>query len=295
MLALEVLTAILYNIYYTPHSMTYTQIQEAVHYIRSKTDFQPKYGIILGTGLGNLTDEIDTLAEIPYKDIPHFPISTVQSHKGKLIFGHIDGIPLVAMAGRFHYYEGYTMQQVTFPVRVLKFLGIRHLFISNAAGSTNASMHAGDIVFIQDHVNLQSDNPLRGINDERLGPRFPDMLHTYDRKLNAKGLEIARQKGIRAHEGVYIALQGPNLETPAEYHFLHTIGGDVVGMSTVPEVLVARHMDLSLTVISVVSNQSYPIEVIQEVTVEEVIETVQKAEPNMRLLVKELLKYIESS
>ena len=275
--------------------MLYDQIQEAIQYIQSKTSFQPKYGIILGTGLGNLTDEIDIQAEIAYKDIPHFPVSTVQSHKGQLIFGQLAGVPIVAMAGRFHYYEGYSMKQVTFPVRVLKFLGIQHLFISNASGSTNADMHAGDVVFIKDHINLQPENPLRGENDERLGPRFPDMLRTYDRAINAKGLEIATKHQIRAHEGVYVGLQGPNLETPAEYNYLHTIGGDVVGMSTVPEVLVARHMSLSLTVMSVISNQSYPIELIQEVTVDEVIETVQKAEPKMRLLVKELLKFLEAN
>jgi purine-nucleoside phosphorylase len=274
--------------------MLYDQIQEAVEYIKTQTSFTPTYGIILGTGLGNLTDDIEVEAEINYKDIPHFPVSTVQSHKGKLIFGRLAGVPIVAMAGRFHYYEGYTMQQVTFPVRVLKFLSIKHLFISNAAGSTNSLMHEGDVVFIHDHVNLQAENPLRGVNDERLGPRFPDMLHTYDRKLNAKGLEIARNHSIRAHEGVYVALQGPNLETPAEYHFLHTIGGDLVGMSTVPEVLVARHMDLPLTVMSVVSNQSYPVEVIKEVSLEDVIRTVQKAEPKMRLLVKELVKFLET-
>ena len=274
--------------------MLYDQIQEAVQYIKSKTDFQPRYGIILGTGLSGLANEIDAKAEIAYKDIPHFPVSTVQSHKGKLILGNLAGIPVVAMAGRFHYYEGYTMQQVTFPVRVLKFLDINHLFISNAAGSTNAQMHAGDIVFIKDHINLQPENPLRGENDERLGPRFPDMLRTYNRQLNAVGLEIAERKGVRAHEGVYVGLQGPNLETPAEYNYLHTIGGDVVGMSTVPEVLVARHMNLPLTVTSVVSNQSYPIELIQEVTVEEVIATVEKVSPKLQLLVIELLQYLES-
>lgn len=273
--------------------MLYDQIQEAVAFIQSKTDFQPKYGIILGTGLGNLTDEIDIAAEVLYKEIPHFPESTVKSHKGKLVFGHLAGIPVVAMAGRFHYYEGYSMQQLTFPVRVLKFLGIQYLFISNAAGSTNQHIHAGDIVFLKDHINLQGDNPLRGPNDERLGPRFPDMLKTYNRELNAKALEIAKENGIRAHEGVYVALQGPNLETPAEYHFMHVIGGDMVGMSTVPEVLVARHMELPVFVISVVSNQCYPLEIIREVSLEEVIAVASEAEPKMRLVVKEMLRYLE--
>lgn len=269
--------------------MTYEQIQEAVSYIRAITDFAPRFGIILGTGLGNLTDEIETIAVIPYGDIPHFPVSTVQSHKGQLVFGHLAGQPVVAMAGRFHYYEGYTMQQVTFPVRVLKFLGIERLIISNVSGSVNAEINAGDLVFLRDHINMHPDNPLRGPNDERLGPRFPDMAHAYDRALNARALAIARQRGIRAHEGVYVALPGPNLETPAEYEFMHRIGADVVGMSTVPEVLAARHMSLAVFVISVVSNKSYPIESIKETSVEDVIAIGQSAEPNMRLVIKEII------
>ena len=196
------------------------------------------------------------------------------------------------MAGRFHYYEGYSAQQITFPVRVLKYLGIERLIISNAAGSTNANIEAGDIVFIRDHINLQPENPLRGPNDERLGPRFPDMKYTYDRALNAKGLEIARRHGIRAHEGVYLGLQGPNLETPAEYNFFHIIGADLVGMSTVPEVLVARHMELPLLVMSVATNKCYPIEEIRETTVEEVIAVAQSAEPKMRQIVMGLLEEI---
>lgn len=268
----------------------YDQILEAVQFLRNRIDIQPKIGIVLGTGLGNLTEEIKTVAEIPYGDIPYFPISTVQSHKGKLVFGYLSGKPIVAMAGRFHYYEGYSMQQVTFPIRVLKFLGIQRLIISNVSGSTNAEMQPGDIVFIKDHINLQAANPLRGQNDERLGPRFPDMLQTYDRKLNATALEIAQAHNIQAHEGVYVALQGPNLETPAEYNFLHRIGGDLVGMSTVPEVIVARHMGLPIFVLSVVSNQCYPIEIIRETTVEEVIAVAKEAEPKMRLIVQELIK-----
>jgi purine-nucleoside phosphorylase len=198
------------------------------------------------------------------------------------------------MAGRFHYYEGYTMQQITFPVRVMKFLGVRHLFISNAAGGINPDFYAGDIVLVRDHINLQADNPLRGPNDERLGPRFPDMLHTYDRKLNAVGLAAAALNDIRAHEGVYVGLQGPNLETPAEYHFLHTVGGDLVGMSTVPEVLVAKHSGLPLTVMSVVTNRCYPISEIVETSVEDVIAAAQAAEPKMRLILEALLQELES-
>ncbi|MCB0553554.1 MAG: purine-nucleoside phosphorylase [Phaeodactylibacter sp.] len=272
--------------------LLFEHIHEALQFIRTQTDFQPRYGIILGTGLSGLAEEIEPVAEIDYKDIPHFPVSTVQSHKGKLVFGKLGGQPVVAMAGRFHYYEGYSAQQITFPVRVLKYLGIERLIISNAAGSTNANIEAGDIVFIRDHINLQPENPLRGPNDERLGPRFPDMKYTYDRALNAKGLEIARRHGIRAHEGVYLGLQGPNLETPAEYNFFHIIGADLVGMSTVPEVLVARHMELPLLVMSVATNKCYPIEEIRETTVEEVIAVAQSAEPKMRQIVMGLLEEI---
>lgn len=270
--------------------MLFGHIQEALQYIRTRTDFQPRYGIILGTGLSGLAAEIEAVAAIDYRDIPHFPVSTVQSHKGNLVFGMLAGQPVVAMAGRFHYYEGYTAKEITFPVRVMKFLGIERLFISNAAGSTNPDIEAGDIVFIRDHINTQPDNPLRGANDERLGPRFPDMLHAYDRALNARGLEIARRHGIRAHEGVYLALQGPNLETPAEYRYFHIIGADLVGMSTVPEVLVARHMGLPVLALSVATNKCYPIEEIRETTVEEVIAVAQSAEPKMRQIVAGLLE-----
>jgi len=267
----------------------YDQIQEALQYIRKQTNFQPRFGIILGTGLSGLADEIEAVVSIPYADIPHFPVSTVESHKGQLVFGMLNGHPIVAMAGRFHYYEGYDMKEVTFPVRVLRFLNIERLFISNAAGSTNRHIEAGDLVFIRDHINLHAENPLRGSNDERLGPRFPDMLNAYDRKWNARGLHIARELGIRAHEGVYLGLQGPNLETPAEYHFANAIGADLVGMSTVPEVLVARHMELPVLVMSVATNKCYPMEEIRETTVEEVIAVAKGAEPKMTRIVKALL------
>ena len=270
--------------------MLYNQIQEAISFIQQATSFQPEYGIILGTGLAPLADEIEAVHEISYQDIPHFPESTVKGHKSKMIFGRLAGKNVVAMAGRFHYYEGYSMQQVTFPVRVLKFLGIKRLFISNVSGSTNENIDAGDIVFIKDHINLQPENPLRGLNDERLGPRFPDMSNAYDLKLNQVALEIAKQNNIKAHEGVYVGLQGPNLETPAEYQYLHRIGGDLVGMSTVPEVIVATHMSLPLFVLSVVSNKCYPPEVINETTLEEVIELANKIQPKMSFIVKKLLQ-----
>lgn len=267
----------------------FDQIQEAVAFIKRKTAAQPKLGIILGTGLSNLVSHIDAEVEIAYADIPHFPVSTVQSHKGKLVFGHFEGMPVMAMAGRFHYYEGYTARQITFPVRVMAAMGIQRLVISNAAGSVNARIEAGDIVFVRDHINLHPENPLRGENDERLGPRFPDMLNAYDRSLNAKGLAVAKKLGIRAHEGVYLSLQGPNLETPAEYKFAHVIGADMVGMSTVPEVLVARHANLPVLVLSVATNKCYPIEALTETTVDEVIAVAQGAEPKMREILSGLL------
>ncbi|MBI5915858.1 MAG: purine-nucleoside phosphorylase [Bacteroidetes bacterium] len=270
--------------------MLFEEIQESVEFIHSRTGFRPRFGIILGTGLGGLAADIEAVETIDYQEIPHFPVSTVQSHAGKLILGKLAGANVVAMAGRFHFYEGYSMRQVTFPVRVMKALGVECLLISNAAGSVNADMEAGDLVFVRDHINLQPENPLRGPNDERLGVRFPDMLHTYDTDLLDLATQIAQANGIRAHTGVYVGLQGPNLETPAEYEFLHRIGGDVVGMSTVPEVLVARHSGLRVFVVSVVSNKSYPVEAIRETSLEDVIAAVSAAGPKVALVVRELLK-----
>ncbi|MEM6699141.1 MAG: purine-nucleoside phosphorylase [Bacteroidota bacterium] len=268
----------------------YDKIQETVKYIQQQADFQPTVGIVLGTGLGKLSEEIEAVATFDYADLPHFPVSTVESHQGKLILGTLAGRKVVAMSGRFHYYEGYSMKEVTFPIRVLKFLGIQQLFISNAAGSTNANIEAGDLVFVRDHINLHAENPLRGENDERLGVRFPDMMNAYDPRLRKKALEIAKINDIRVHEGVYVGLQGPNLETPAEYQFIHTIGGDLVGMSTIPEVIVARHMDLPIFVLSVISNKCFPIEDLTPTTIEEVLQMVEAAEPKARLVVKELLR-----
>jgi purine-nucleoside phosphorylase len=271
----------------------YDQIQESIEYIRQFTDFSPQYGIVLGTGLGNLTHDLLIAHEIDYKDIPHFPISTVQSHKGKLIFAYLKGQKVVVMAGRFHYYEGYTMQQVTFPIRVLKFLGIETIIITNVSGSTNAAMEAGDIVLVNDHIDLQSENPLRGENDERLGVRFPDMKNTYDKILIDKALRIAQENNIRIHTGVYLSWQGPNLETPAEYRFINTLGADLVGMSTVPEVLVAKHSNLKIMVISIVSNKCFPVEDIRETSIEDVIAIAHIAEPKMRLIIKELVQELK--
>ena len=270
----------------------YNKIQEALKYIRSKTSFVPKTGIILGTGLGEVANSILIESQISYKIIPHFPISTVESHMGKLIFGYLDGHRIVAMAGRFHYYEGYSMKELTFPIRVLKYLGIDRLIISNAAGGTNPEYLAGDLVFVKDHINLQPENPLRGKNDVRLGPRFPDMLHAYDKTINNFALEIARKHDIRAHEGVYVGLQGPNLETPAEYNFIRIIGGDLVGMSTIPEVIVARHMNLGVFVVSVVTNECADIEAITETTLDEAIEVANSAAPKMTIILKEVLAHL---
>ncbi len=271
----------------------YKKIQEAITYIQEKlSDFEPKIGIILGTGLGAFSKEIDPILEIPYSEIPYFAEPTVEGHVGKLIFGYLKGVPIVAMAGRFHYYEGYSMEEVTFPVRVLKYLKIERLIISNAAGGVQQHLYPGDLVFIKDHINLHAQNPLRGKNDTRLGVRFPDMLNAYDRELNKKALAIAEKHSIRAFEGVYVGTQGPNLETPAEYNFFNIIGGDAVGMSTIPEVLVANHMNLPVFVVSVISNRCFPINEITETTLAEVIQVVDKAESKLTLILKELLEVL---
>ncbi len=267
----------------------FDQIQAAAAFIRARTDFTPRTGIILGTGLGNLTDDVQVATEIPFADIPHFARSTVESHRGKLVFGHIGAHPVAVMAGRLHYYEGWTMQQVTFPVRVLKALGIERLIVTNASGGVNPHLQAGDIVVVKDHLNLLPENPLRGPNDERLGPRFPDLLHTYDLEMRQLALVVAREKGIRTIEGVYSALQGPNLETPAEYAMLRALGSDCTGMSSVPEVLVAKHAGLKIMMLSLVANVSFPPSAIRETTLEDVIRVGQGAEPKLRTLVREVL------
>ena len=266
----------------------YDQIQTAVSVLRrvpALANFTPEYGIVLGTGLSNLADHIEAVATVPYSEIPAFAAPTVEGHVGKLIFGMLSGRRVVAMAGRFHHYEGYTMREVTFPVRVMQALGATSLIVSNASGSVNPAFGAGDIVLLRDHINAMPENPLRGPNDERLGARFPDMLATYRRDWNAALLRAAAAEGIRAHEGVYYALAGPNLETPAEYEMIHRLGADIIGMSTVPEVLVARHGGMSVLALSVVANVSYPPEAIRETTLEEVLATVRAAEPAATKLV----------
>lgn len=264
-------------------------LNEAVGFIRHRIKFQPDYGIILGTGLGNLVSHIKIEAEINYSLIPHFQVSTVESHSGKLIFGTIGNKKVVAMQGRFHYYEGYSMDDVVFPVRTMKMLGIQKLFISNAAGSLNADINKGDLMIIRDHINLQPSNPLIGPNDYELGPRFPDLFAAYDKSLIAQALEIAKENNITCHAGVYVSVPGPNLETPAEYNYLHIIGGDAVGMSTVPEVLAAVHMGLPVFAISVITDKGYPVEAIEPVTVEDVIAVAKTAEPKMTMILQELI------
>lgn len=234
------------------------EIQEAVAFIQGKGMTNPEIGIVLGTGLGKLVDAIDIQAQLDYTDIPHFPVATVEFHSGKLIYGSLEGKKVLAMQGRFHYYEGYNMKQITFPIRVMKQLGISFLFLSNAAGAMNPDLRKGELMLIDDHINLQPDNPLFGKNHEELGPRFPDMSRPYDPKLNQLLKEAAAEENISLPEGVYVSVAGPNLETRAEYRFLRNIGADVVGMSTVPEVIVANHMSLPCAAISVLTDECDP-------------------------------------
>jgi len=267
----------------------YEQLEAASHYIKNRFPFEPAVGIILGTGLGQLIQNIEIAHEIPYQEIPHFPVSTVESHKGKLILGHLSGKAVIAMQGRFHYYEGYSMKEVTFPVRVMKLLGIKHLMVSNAAGGLNPDYGIGELMVINDHIDLLPENPLRGKNLDQFGVRFPDMSEPYSLELVDRALGIAGQHGIKVHQGVYVAVQGPNLETKAEYHYLRTIGADAVGMSTVPEVIVARHMELPVFAISAITDLCSPGN-IKKVSLEEVIAAAAKAEPGMSLIIRELIK-----
>ena len=263
-------------------------IHVAANYIKNQLDFQPETGIILGTGLGGLVKLIEVEKEIPYDKIPHFPVSTVESHHGKLLLGRLNGKKVIVMQGRFHYYEGYTMRQVTFPVRVMKLLGIERLFVSNAAGGLNPEFQIADLMILNDHINLQPDNPLTGPNYDKLGPRFPDMFHAYDQKLIDKALNIAKTMKCGVHQGVYAAVPGPNLETPAEYRYLRTIGADAVGMSTVPEVIVARHMGLPVFAVSVITDLCYP-GAIEEVNIEKVLAAAAKAEPYLTELMGKMV------
>ena len=268
------------------------EINEAVDFIRSKTDLKPPVGIILGTGLGGLVKEIRVKTVIDYSEIPHFPVSTVESHQGKLIFGTLSGKSIVAMQGRFHKYEGYTLQQVTFPVRVMKFLGVKKLLISNAAGALNPFFKRGDVMIMADHINLLADNPLIGRNDDTLGPRFPDMSEPYSRDLIALAEQAALELKIPVQKGVYAAMIGPMLETAAEYRFLRVIGADAVGMSTVPEDIVAVHMGIKVLGFSILTDECFP-DALKPVTLKEVIKTATKAEPKMTAIMKEVVKRMD--
>jgi purine-nucleoside phosphorylase len=271
------------------------RIQNTTRYIQSKIgDFKPQVGIILGTGLGALVKEIEVEKQLMYGNIPDFPISTLEFHSGKLIFGTLAGVKVVAMQGRLHYYEGYNMQQITFPVRVMKMLGIEQLLVSNASGSLNPDFKKGDLMVIDDHINLQPQNPLVGRNEDELGPRFPDMSRPYNADFINKALDIAKANNITCHKGVYVAVTGPNLETRAEYKYLRIIGGDAVGMSTVPEVIVANHMGLPVFAISVLTDEGFP-EVLTPVSIEEILAIAQEAEPKMTLILKELIAGFNAS
>jgi purine-nucleoside phosphorylase len=265
------------------------QLNEAYEHIRKQISGEPEIGIILGTGLGKLVDEIKIEKTIPYNFIPYFPISTVESHFGKLIFGTIGDQKIVAMQGRFHFYEGYNMQQITFPLRVLKMLGIKTLFISNAAGGMNLDYKKGDLMIIDDHINLQGHNPLIGPNRAEFGPRFPDMSAPYDKDLINKALEYGKSQNFRIHTGVYVAVTGPQLETRAEYRFLRMIGGDAVGMSTIPEVIVAHHMGLKTFAMSVITDECNP-ENLSKVDVSEIIAVANEAEPRLTQILKYLIE-----
>jgi purine-nucleoside phosphorylase len=267
------------------------KVQETVSYIKNKTNFSPEYGVILGSGLGSFTDDMQVAFTLPYDEIPNFPVSTVQGHKGALVFGTIGDKKVVAMQGRFHFYEGYSMKEVTFPVRVMKYLGVGKLIVSNASGGVNPNYKVGSIVIIKDHINMAPEHPLRGKNDERFGPRFVNMSEPYSRKMIAKAKEIAIDLNIKVHDGIYLGLQGPTFETLAEYRMVKILGADCVGMSTVPEVIVARHMDVETFGVSVITDMGDE-ENIDTVSHDEVLEAAKKAEPNVRNLIKELiLKY----
>jgi purine-nucleoside phosphorylase len=270
-------------------SLLRQQIDEAINYLRTKTAMAPEVGIILGTGLGGLVKDITVETVVDYKEIPHFPLSTVESHQGKLFFGVLGGKKVVVMQGRFHYYEGYTMQQITFPVRVMKLLGVQALLVSNAAGGMNPAFARGDVMLLTDHINLLGDNPLIGPNDDTLGPRFPDMSEPYSLKLIALAETVARDLSIKVQKGVFVAVTGPNLETRAEYTFLRTIGADAVGMSTIPECIVAVHMSIAVLGISIITDECFP-ETLQPFSHEEVINAASTAEPKLTAIMTETIR-----
>lgn len=270
--------------------MNYQEILETANFLKEKGFENAQIGIVLGTGLGRLIDEMEIEHSISYDQIPHFPVATVEFHKGKLLYGTIKGKKVIVMQGRFHFYEGYNMKEITFPIRVLKVLGIQQLLLSNAAGSMNPKMKKGELVLIDDHINLQPDNPLIGANIDELGPRFPDMSAPYNKEMNAKMNALAASLQISLYEGVYASVPGPNLETRAEYRYLQRIGADIVGMSTVPEVIVANHMSLPCIAVSVVTDECDPDD-LHPVDIEEIIAVAGKAETK---LIQLFVAYLEA-
>jgi len=265
------------------------KVQETVNFIKEKTaGFTPEYGVILGSGLGSFTDDIQIEYTLQYGDIPNFPVSTVQGHKGALVFGTIGTKKVVAMQGRFHFYEGYNMKQVTFPVRVMKYLDVKKLIVSSASGGVNPNYKVGTIAILKDHINMMPEHPLNGKNDERFGPRFVNMSDPYSKLMIAKAKELAQSMNIDVQDGIYLALQGPTFETLAEYKMVKNVGADCVGMSTVPEVIVARHMNMEVFGLSVITDMGDE-ENIEEVSHDEVLKAAQKAEPHVRRLIKELI------
>ena len=267
------------------------QVAEAATALRRAWPACPRAGLILGTGLGGLADQIETAAALPYAEIPHFPISTVESHAGQLVCGALCGVPVVAMDGRFHYYEGYSLGQVTFPVRVMRALGAEVLVVTNAAGGMNPQYALTDVVIIEDHINLMPDNPLRGVNDDALGPRFPDMSEPYDRELIALARRTALELAIPAHTGVFVAVPGPNLETRAEYRMLRGMGADVVGMSTVPEAIVAKHAGLRTLAFSVVTDMCLP-DALEPVSIEGILKVAARGGERLARLIPRIFEQL---
>lgn len=266
-------------------------LKETVRYIKDKVDFEPEIGIVLGTGLGGLVDVIDKVGTVKYEDIPHFPISTVEGHAGQLMFGYISGKKVVAMQGRFHYYEGYDMRDLAIPVRTMKLLGVETLFLSNAAGGMNPNFKVGDVMLITDHINMMGTNPLMGKNADDFGPRFPDMSAIYDKELIEKADQIALKQGLHVQKGVYMAVTGPTFETPAEYKYMHIMGADAVGMSTVPEAIVARHTNMKCFALSIITDLGVE-GIVEEVSHEEVLKVANAAEAKMTGIIKQLLAEI---
>ena len=265
------------------------QRAEAASFIKERLPIEPEYLLILGTGLGQLAEEMTVELELPYEEIPHFPVSTVESHAGKLLMGNLGGKSVMAMQGRFHYYEGYSMNQIVFPVRIAKMLGIQTLLVSNACGGLNPNYERGDIMLINDHINFLGDNPLIGPNDPNLGPRFPDMSQPYTERLLSTAKQVALDEDIKIHQGVYLAVSGPMLETKAEYRYMRQLGADVVGMSTVPEVIAAIHMSMEVLGISVITDECFP-DSLEPVSLDDVLEAAAMAEPHLTRIVVGVLE-----